>query len=211
MRKNEKRSGFLTRLFRKDYNFYAGLAAHAAKVSEGLCVLALWAKTGDPALAQRIRDIEHEADQIQLRIEDELGDVFSTPIDRDDIHHLANIVDQIMNYAKNTVREVEIFNLTMDDEMVLLTTLLEEGTCAIKSAVCCLESRSPEIVKDIETAVKTERVVEKMYRQGLKHLFELDDIKEILKRREVYRHLSNTADRIHDAASLLSMIHVKYE
>jgi uncharacterized protein Yka (UPF0111/DUF47 family) len=59
--------------------------------------------------------------------------------------------------------------------------------------------------------VKCERVVEKFYRQGVNNLFEMDDIKEILKRREVYRHLSNTADRIHEAANLLSMIHVKYD
>lgn len=58
--------------------------------------------------------------------------------------------------------------------------------------------------------MKCEHKVEKLYRQGVNDLFEGNDIKEILKRREVYRHLSNTADRINDAADILSMIMVKY-
>jgi len=211
MTNHKGKKGFWKRFFRKEYDFFGGLACHAAKVSEGMNALVEWAKTGDPALAIRVREIEHEADQIQLKIEQELGEVFATPIDREDIHQIAGSIDQIMNYAKNAVREMEIFNLSFDDDMVKIIALLQDGACAIYESICLLPTHSPEIVHHIERAVKCERIVEKFYRQGVNNLFEIDDIKAILKRREVYRHLSNTADRIHEAANLLSMIHVKYD
>lgn len=202
--------GFWARLFRKDFNFFEALSIHAAKVTEGVNALAGWAQTNDPNLANRVRQTEHDADALQMQIEDELGDVFATPIDREDIHQICTAMDQIINYAKNTVREMEIFNISCDEEMIKIICIIQEGTIALKKCVNLLMLPSPEFFEHIEVAVKSERIVEKFYREGLNNLFSLDDFKEILKRREVYRHLSNTADRIHEAANLISMIHVKY-
>ena len=209
-KKQQKKKGIFSKIIPREYDFYAGLHKHADKVQEGTTVLVRWFKTKDPLLAGRVREIEHEADDIMLRISSELGRVFATPIDREDIHLLVNALDQIINYAKNTVREVEIFNIVPDDFMVKLSIFILEGSCAVCEAVRLLPTQSPEISQYIAKAVKSEHRVEKIYRRAVNKLFELEDLKEILKKREVYRHLSNTADRILDAADLLSMISVKY-
>jgi uncharacterized protein Yka (UPF0111/DUF47 family) len=55
--------------------------------------------------------------------------------------------------------------------------------------------------------------VERVYREALADLFhkpqDIEHIMEILKLREVYRHLSNAADRGDEAANHLSDIVVK--
>jgi len=56
---------------------------------------------------------------------------------------------------------------------------------------------------------KLENEIEKTYRRGLAELFESDDIKHVLKTREVYRHLSNAADRALEATNVLGSILVK--
>ena len=208
--KEEKKKGLLARFLPREYNFYGRLAEHAEKVHEGVEALVEWFDSGDPAIAKRVREIEHEADDIMLTIASELGEVFSTPIDREDIHTLSSVIDQIMNYAKNTVREVEIFNITPDESMRKITKVILAGSCHLKEAIALLPSHSPEIIKLIQLTQKCERRVEKIYRQGVNILFEGDDLKEILKRREIYRHLSNTADRLEEAANILWMITVKY-
>ena len=200
----------LSRFFPKEYDFYKGLFKHITKVEEGIIVLIRWFKTGEEDLANRVRAIEHEADDIMLEIAAELGQVFSTPIDREDIYLLSNNIDQIINYAKNTVREMEIFSLSPDKHMVDISLEILEGTCALRRAVKLLPKPTPEMRRDIEKAIKSERNVEKLYRLAVSKLFEGEDLKEILKRREVYRHLSNTADRIETTADLLSIIAVKY-
>jgi hypothetical protein len=57
--------------------------------------------------------------------------------------------------------------------------------------------------------------VEKVYREALADLFsdpqDLDDVMEILKLREIYRHLSNAADRGDQAANVIGDIVVKWQ
>ena len=51
--------------------------------------------------------------------------------------------------------------------------------------------------------------MEHLYREGLVELFKSPDIVEILKKREIYRHLSNAADRGDEAADIISDILIK--
>ena len=55
--------------------------------------------------------------------------------------------------------------------------------------------------------------LEKMYREALVHLFDgitqIEDVVYVLKMREVYRHLSNAADRGDEAANVIGDIVVK--
>jgi uncharacterized protein len=210
MEKKKHIRRIMSKLLPREYNFFRALLEHSEKVTEGICALEKWFETRDPELALKVREIEHEADEIMLKIASELGKVFATPIDREDIHLLSVAIDQIINYGKNTVRELEIFDITPDDNMIQIIKHIMYGTIEIEEAIKALPSFSPEIKEHLEKAIKCERRVEKLYRKGVNHLFDGDDLKEILKRREVYRHLSNTADRIEDAASMLSMILVKY-
>ena len=200
----------LQKILPREYDFYSDLNSHADKVWEGVFCLLKWFETRDHDMANRVRALEHEADDIILVIARELGKVFSTPIDREDIHHMATIMDQIINYAKNTVREMEIFDIAPDNLMQGMTELILSGVSALRDAIQALPGLSSEIRPHIDQAVKSERLVEKLYRKSINELFEGDDVKEILKRREIYRHLSNTADRVEAAADWLSLILVKY-
>jgi hypothetical protein len=208
--KQNIKKGLFSRFLPKDHDFYADLTVHSEKVQEGIRALVLWFKTGEPSHADRVRKIEHEADALMLKIASALGEVFSTPIDREDIHQVSRAMDQIINYAKNTVREIQIFNITPDEYMHKISLLILDGACSLNQAIQILPSYSPEIAAHLDKAKKCEHRVEKIYRTALNKLFEGDDLKEILKRREVYRHLSNTADRILEAADILSLILVKY-
>jgi len=210
MTKQNKKEGLFGRFLPRDHDFYADLILHGEKVQEGIRALVLWFKTGEPSHADKVRKIEHEADALMLKIASALGEVFSTPIDREDIHQVSRAMDQIINYAKNTVREIQIFNITPDEYMHKIALLILDGACALNQAIKALSSYSPEIAGHLDKAKKCEHRVEKIYRTALNKLFEGDDLKEILKRREVYRHLSNTADRILEAADILSLILVKY-
>ncbi|MEW6041789.1 MAG: DUF47 domain-containing protein, partial [Elusimicrobiota bacterium] len=58
-------------------------------------------------------------------------------------------------------------------------------------------------------AKKAENFVEHRYREGLVELFKSQDVVGILKKREVYRHLSNAADRGDEAANIIGDILVK--
>ena len=58
-------------------------------------------------------------------------------------------------------------------------------------------------------ARKAERKAEKSYRRAIAALFQGDDYITMFKRREIYRHLSNAADRMANCANTLHDIVVK--
>ena len=43
---------------------------------------------------------------------DELNNTFITPIDREDLFDLSRHIDEILDYAKTTVDEIRLFNVT---------------------------------------------------------------------------------------------------
>jgi len=207
---SNRSTGFWDSFLPPRYPFQKALGRHSAKMLEGVETLSLWFESGDPALAERVRDIEHEADDIMMEISNQLARVFITPMDSEDIRMLSGALDQILNYCKNTVRELDIFQVTPDDCMKAIIREILDGARAIHEAVRMLPKMNVDISGHIKDAIKSERRVEKIYRIGLNDLFNGDDLKEILKKREVYRHLSNTADRVWEAANLLASLNLKY-
>jgi uncharacterized protein Yka (UPF0111/DUF47 family) len=73
----------------------------------------------------------------------------------------------------------------------------------------------PNVANDHAVRAKAlENRVEQVYRESLADLFrdpeDLNGVMEILKLREIYRHLSNAADRGDQAANVIGDIVVKW-
>ena len=79
----------------------------------------------------------------------------------------------------------------------------------ISMAVKLLPKRSVRVTEYIISAKKAENHVEHMYREALVELFKNPNVIDILKTRELYRHLSNSADRGDEAADIIGDILVK--
>ncbi|MEK7287765.1 MAG: hypothetical protein AAB091_04320, partial [Elusimicrobiota bacterium] len=71
-------------------------------------------------------------------------------------------------------------------------------------------TRHNESIRELIIKVKKlENYIEKIYRQALRELFVSSDMIGILKTREIFRHLSNAADRMDHAANVLGNILMK--
>jgi|YNPNPStandDraft_1061719.scaffolds.fasta_scaffold14906_5 uncharacterized protein Yka (UPF0111/DUF47 family) len=206
----QERRSFWARLFPPEHDFYRTLQEQADKVLEGVEVLVEWLYSGRQDKAQRVREIENEADLIRRRLANALGQAFSTPIDREDLHHLSRSLDEVMNYTRDIVREMEIFGIAPDIPMQDMGDLLLEGMMALRAGFAKMEKEPQAAIAHAQEAQRAENRLEGRYRQGVKALLEQDDLREILMRREVYRHISNTADRIDGCAEALWFTLVKY-
>jgi uncharacterized protein Yka (UPF0111/DUF47 family) len=87
--------------------------------------------------------------------------------------------------------------------------ILRKAAREIDDAVKILETH-PNIA--LEHAVKAkfyENTMEKAYHSALANLFKKTDTVYMLKMREIYRHLSNAADRSDEAANIIFSIVMK--
>ena len=78
--------------------------------------------------------------------------------------------------------------------------LLREGVGHIDEAVAGLQERKADATTSADAALKMERNIERVYRKAMAELLELDDLREVTARRELYRRFSRIADLLTEVA-----------
>ncbi|MGD1996943.1 MAG: DUF47 family protein [Anaerolineae bacterium] len=163
--------------------------------------------------ADEVTRLEKEADEVRRILIDELNRTFVTPIDREDIHALSRSIDDVLDYAYTTVGEMTILEVEPNEYLKRIVSLLVDAAREIHMGVLRL-SDHPGVAEDHAVRAKAlENRVEWVYREALAALFhmpkDVDHVVEMLKLREIYRHLSNAADQGDEAANVLTDIVVK--
>jgi len=195
--------------FRKNPNFYKLLFDQAQKVEEGMDALVVYMREPSLINGRAVLRLEEEADDLRANVAKELNNAFVTPIDREDIHELSRSVDDIIDYGKTTVEEMMAFKVKPDDHLLLMAEGLCEAAAAITKAIGCMSKNQEKATELIVYAKKRENYVEHCYREALVELFKMKNVVTILKVREIYRHMSNAADRGDEAANIVGNILVK--
>ena len=197
------------RFFSKDNDFHKMLAGQASKTLEGIETLERFMESSTPEIAQRVRGIEQEADELRRIVIEQLHQSFVTPMDREDIFALSRAVDDIVDYTNTTVDEMEIYGVAPDEHLREMVDILRKEAREIVDAVKILE-QYPHIAMEHAVQAKSyENTMEKAYHSALAALFKTGDTVYMLKMREIYRHLSNAADRGDQAANIVCSIVMK--
>lgn len=216
------------RVFPRMPDFYTLLNEQCDVAVEAMDVFVQFMENGSREKAKEVRALEKRGDQLKARNIDILNRSFSTPMDREDIYRAIASIDHIINYAKTTTREIEVLAVQPDAYMRELAVLLQDGAGALQRGYRKLTGNPAQAEEDAQAARKAERSAEKVYRRALAELFKEEAyvqvleneetnakakavalIVEMFKRREVYRHLSNAADRLARAGEILHDIVVK--
>lgn len=201
-------------LFKKRQNMFMKLIHdQAALTLAGLEALKNYMDTQDPAAAVELTNKEKEADEIRRILIFELNKTFITPFDREDIFALSRTIDDVIDYAYSTLNEMEVLKVRPTPFMQRIASLLRDAAFELLQAVDRLQEHPGVANEHAQRAKALENRVEAVYREALADLFTgAEDIKHVvkmLKSREVYRHLSNAADRGDEAANVIADIVVK--
>lgn len=153
---------------------------------------------------KKIGDIENEGDAKRYEISKKVAQTFITPIDKEDMLKITSAMDEILNYMDTGTKEIILFEIPSTEGMKEISELLYRSVNELKTSIYLFRDRKyNEVLKHALEAKKYENYVETVYRKELKKFFDdkelIKNISYVLKLREVYRHLSNTADKC-DAA-----------
>ncbi len=190
--------------------FFDLLTRQTSKTVEGLEALWAYAESGTRENANHVRTIEREADELRRILIEELDKTFVTPIDREDLFALSRAIDDVVDYANTTVDEMEIYEVKGDEHIKEMINILRKAARELNDAVKILKDY-PKIASEHAVKAKAyENTMEKAYHVALANLFKGSDTIYMLKMREIYRHLSNAADRGDEAANIISSIVMKH-
>ncbi len=198
---------------RRRADFLGMLEEQAFITLRGLRALETFANTGSKEDAQQVTELEKEEDDLRRILIEELNRTFVTPIDREDIFALSRAIDDVLDYAYTTVDEMTLLQVEPNEHVRRMVSVLRDAGEELYRAVRHLKNH-PRVANDHALRAKgLENRAESIYREALSQLFSLagdvNGIVHVLKMREVYRHLSNAADRGDEAADIITDIVVK--
>lgn len=162
------------------------------------------------AVANRIRDLEHEGDRVIKEVFDLLRKTFITPLDAEDIHRLAERQDDLLDDIEETAFRLAAYRLeAIPDAAAGAAEIVREACGQLAAAVDALERGGP-VHQFTEQVKLLEERADELLRAAELALFatETDPI-TLLKHKELIEWMEAIADRCEDVADVVENIVVK--
>jgi len=164
---------------------------------------------------KKIKEQEKKGDALSNRVFDELNSTFITPFDREDIHHLANRLDDVTDYINSCAKRIVLYNpKQMPESAVALARLIREGAICIGKAVDeldVLKKNADKIKKYCVELHDIENRADDVYENFIIDLFEKEkDGIELIKLKEIMYELEKATDAAEYVGKIIKTIIVKY-
>ncbi len=167
-------------------------------------------KTDNVEQAGRIKDIEHQADNLTHKCIEEINKTFITPIDRVDIHSLIKRLDDIIDSVDACASRIMLYEITeMRPEAMQLADVLVKAAHELEVALKGLRNlkNAPVIEEKLIAIHQLENDGDTILRAALMRLFkEEDNAIQIIKWKEIFERLEKATDRCEDVANIIEKI-----
>jgi predicted phosphate transport protein (TIGR00153 family) len=199
---------------RRPNRFIERLREQATIVVQGTEALLEYMEKPNKKNANRVQALEKQADEIRRILIDELNRTFVTPIDREDLFALSRAIDDVLDYAFSTTNEMDILAVLPNAYLSQMATMLHNSAEEIRLAIERLEHH-PNVADAHALRVKAiENQMETLYAEALAKLFDeprnLKDVVNMLKLREIYRHMFHAVGSAEQAANVIGDIVMKF-
>jgi uncharacterized protein len=194
-------------------DFYELFEKAAGGVADASSLLAsLLEDFHDPESAHaEIRQREHEGDEITHQILQELNTSFVTPFDREDIHHLASGLDDILDGIEAVADMFVLHNITQPlPEMRQQADVLMRASQEVREAMGHLRGLRGMEPHWVEIN-RLENEGDRVYRKTVAALFSGDyKAMDVLKWKDIVDQLEGAIDDCEDVANTLESIVLKH-
>ncbi|MBK7601296.1 MAG: DUF47 domain-containing protein [Acidobacteria bacterium] len=201
------------RFLPKDEKFFDLFNRLAAKITEAAKEMEkLFADFDNRnGYADRIKEIEHECDDLTHDIVKRLNQTFITPIDREDIHALATGLDDVVDAIDYTARRVILYNVNQaTPHSIKMTNVLVRIVAKLEEAVIALEKHGELVLKACVDIHTLESEGDTYHHDAVGKLFaDEKDAITIIKMKEIYEKMERTIDKCEDVANVLEAVSLK--
>ncbi|MDR1156383.1 MAG: DUF47 family protein [Bacteroidales bacterium] len=201
----------------KDTKFIPLLKETASILVEASILLEMLYTSGKrhKELCQQIKAEEIKGDKVTGRISKALNETFITPFDREDIHALADEMDNAIDCINRSAQKVLLYSPeNIPKSTVKLAGIIRKAAECLQDAVNelpKLKKNDQQIRKCCKEIKKLEEAADDVYEDGIMILFkEEKSIIEVIKLKEMIQELEMSVNKINSIGKLLKTIIVKY-
>jgi len=168
-------------------------------------------QSGVGPVADQIKRLEHECDEISHEILRGIDQTFITPIDREDIHQLAVRLDDVIDLIDGTVRRLSLYKVTQPTLLSRpLSRIVVKATRELVEAVSDLR-RQKGVIEHCIQIKKLENEGDVAYHEAVASLFtDPTDPIEVIKWKDIYDNLERCIDLCAGVAHVLESVVLKH-
>ncbi|MGI8783059.1 MAG: DUF47 domain-containing protein [Acidobacteriota bacterium] len=204
----------LKRLLRSRQNEFFGMLIEIGdNVEKGVELLAQLVSSPRDAdvLISQIKQLETRGDDHTRALVRALNSTFITPFDREDVHKLAEMMDDILDYANETATRFKLFGMVDPvPDLIAMTQVFREQAQHLAAAMRRLENHR-ELFDLCARVDELETRADHIYNAAIARLFQqkLDPI-ELIKQKDLIEILEKGTDECEDISDLIKSIAIKY-
>ena len=158
-----------------------------------------------------MKSIERKGDEIAHEIMEKLDTTFITPIDKEDIHRMTVLLDDVVDLIDTaTLRFVILGIERIDNHIIKLVSVTHQSVEELNKAVADLKKLKH--VKEHYVKIHSlENEADEVYYNALSELFHFfKNPIDIIKYKEVYELLEGVTDKCEDVANVIESIVMKH-
>lgn len=161
--------------------------------------------------ANAIKQIEHKGDEITHKIIDGLNKTFITPIDKEDIHQMVVLLDDVIDLINAVALRFVLLGIErIDEHIIKLADIILGAVAELNKSIADL--RKLKDMKEHYIKIHSlENEADDVYHRALEELFHFyKNSVDIIKYKEIYELLEKITDKCEDVANVIENIVVKH-
>ena len=209
---------FFGKLLPKEGNFFELFNQHADRIVEAARAFSnLVLNYSDSHLREKytqdVDNAERSADRVTHEVNRLIHTTFITPIDREQIHSLINLMDDVADLIQDSAETMALYDVrVMTEEITRLTDLSVKCCERLRDAVNMLgkiadPATAEAALKTCEEIDRLESDADRVMRSAMSKLFrEEPDVREVIKLKAIYELLETITDKCEDVANQIEGI-----
>ncbi|MDI9358735.1 MAG: DUF47 family protein [Phycisphaerales bacterium] len=167
------------------------------------------------SIFNNIESLEAQIDEESHNLLLMIGSSFITPFDREDIHYLNTTLEEIADNIYATSKRINFWHINTNDKHIKdFVDTIVDSCKEVKNVVYAIRDIQRNAIPLKTSLIKIntlENRADDIYAVGIDELFEHEnDLKELLKKKEIYRCLETITDKCEMFAEVLESIIIKY-
>jgi len=162
----------------------------------------------------KLKELENEADVITHKTYEKMHKTFLTPIDREDIYHLVNKMDSILDMIEASAARMSLYKVKVPaKEIIEQAKILNKSIKKVKYIVHAMRNmKNAKMIIDSCVEINTlENEGDIIMRMTMTRLFEQEkDPIELIKWKEIFERIEEAIDVCEDVANIVEGIVLKH-
>jgi len=162
---------------------------------------------------KKIKELEHQGDQITHEIYENLNRTFITPLDPLEISRLASALDDILDYIDDSAEKMINYGvLEFDNYMQDFAQLIRLSVIQLENGVKLIRSTKdlPKLDSCGIEVNRLENLADDLLSKSIKQLFMGNDPVMMIKLKDIYECLETATDKCEDVTNVLSDISIRH-